>query len=178
MQAVQDSPVTSRPVPAVHQRPTPESVVPAASRGYLTFRLGQETYCVDILHVQEIRGYSAPTRIADAPPAVKGALNLRGTIVPVIDLRPVFGIADACYDAVTATVVVIIGGRCAGLIVDAVADVVEIQPEQVNPPPAMEGAGTTGCIAGLATMQVDDRSDLFILLDMQRLFAMPAIGLY
>jgi len=168
-------------VPAVSREATPGQTgrpsAVACPRGYLTLHLGQETYCIDILNVQEIRGYSVPTRIADAPPAIKGVVNLRGTIVPVVELRHVFGIAAPRYDAVTATIVVAVGDRRAGLVVDAVADVIELLPQQLSPPPLPEGAGTSGFITGLAKVRTDDRSQLYMVLDTARLLSSPAVGL-
>jgi purine-binding chemotaxis protein CheW len=178
MEATIELPVVTRPAAGdrAHCDERPAAAM-SGLRGYLTFRLGHETYCIDILHVQEIRGYSAPTRIAEAPPAIKGVVNLRGTIVPVVELRHAFDIPEPRYDAVTATIVVSVAERKAGLIVDAVADVVEFPPEQLSPPPLLEGAGAGGFITGLATVKTEERSELFIVLDIARLLAIPAIGL-
>ena len=178
MEAILEAPAAAKRQTSHDAVRNAERTTAAASpRGFLTLQLGQETYCIDILNVQEIRGYSVPTRIADAPPAIKGVVNLRGTIVPVVELRHVFGIAEPCYDAVTATIVVAVGNRHAGLIVDAVADVVDLLPEQVSPPPLIDGAGANGFITGLATVKTDDRSQLYIVLDVARLLASPIIGL-
>ncbi len=178
MEATIEPPVQTRLSVDERARRIEPPVAPASGpRGYLTFHLGDETYCIDILHVQEIRGYSAPTRIAEAPPAIKGVVNLRGTIVPVVELRHAFDIPEPRYDAVTATIVVSVGHRRAGLIVDAVADVVEFLPDQLSPPPPVDGLGASGFITGLATVKSEDGSALFIVLDVDRMLSIPAIGL-
>ena len=105
----------------------------------LTFVLGEETYGVDILRVQEIRGWTAVTKFPHAPPHVLGVLNLRGSIIPVVDLRMRFDLATANYDAVTVIVVlsVICKGtrRNFGVVVDGVSDVMDVDAAQVKPAP-------------------------------------------
>ncbi|MCC6218847.1 MAG: chemotaxis protein CheW, partial [Aquabacterium sp.] len=105
------------------------------AREYLTFRLGDEEYGIDILKVQEIRGYENPTRIANAPHFLKGVVNLRGTIVPIVDLRLRFGCNSAEYNSFTVTIVLHIGQRTIGTVVDSVSDVVEIPAEAIRPSP-------------------------------------------
>ena len=107
------------------------------AREYLTFRLGDEEYGIDILKVQEIRGYENPTRIANAPHFLKGVVNLRGTIVPIVDLRLRFGCSSAEYNSFTVTIVLHIGQRTIGTVVDSVSDVVEIPAEAIRPSPEM-----------------------------------------
>lgn len=102
---------------------------------YLTFTLGDEHYGVEILRVQEIKGYSAVTRIPNTPPCIKGVLNLRGTIVPIIDLRMKFGMPPTEYTMFTVIVVVVVCGRVLGIIVDAVSDVLNIAKKDIQPPP-------------------------------------------
>ena len=102
---------------------------------YLSFNLANEHYAISILKVQEIRGYDNVTRIANAPDFIKGVTNLRGIIVPIIDLRIRFGISTATYDSQTVVVVVNIGERVMGIVVDGVSDVLTLESEQIKPPP-------------------------------------------
>ena len=134
--------------------------------GMLTFRLGAEHYAIDILKVQEIRGYEAVTRIANAPRSVKGVINLRGNIVPIIDMRIRFNLAQADYDDFTVVIIVNVGARVVGMVVDGVSDVVGLTGEQIQPGPAM-AAIDQGCIVGLATLE----ERMLILLDVQALLA-------
>src|SRR5690606_1231159 len=111
----------------------------AATAGeFLTFTLGQEEYGVDILKVQEIRGYDAVTRLPDAPEYIKGVINLRGTIVPVIDMRVKFRL-EAKVDALTVMIVLNVANRVVGMVVDSVSDVVQLTAEQIR---AMPEVGT------------------------------------
>ncbi|CAH0354525.1 chemotaxis protein CheW [Aquabacterium sp. CECT 9606] len=143
------------------------------AREYLTFRLGDEEYGIDILKVQEIRGYENPTRIANASHFLKGVVNLRGTIVPIVDLRLRFGCASAEYNAFTVSIVLHIGHRTIGTVVDSVSDVMEIPAESVRPAPEMHSAIDAGFIRGLA--QVGER--MVILLDIEGLLMSPDMGL-
>ncbi|GIX36209.1 MAG: chemotaxis protein CheW [Lysobacteraceae bacterium] len=140
---------------------------------YLTFRLGPEEYGVDILKVQEIRGYDAVTRLPDAPPWVKGVINLRGTIVPVVDLRIRFRLGEPTYDAFTVMIILNIGSRVIGMVVDSVSDVTRLDPEQVRPAPDLGAALDGRFLAGMAG--VDDR--MLILLDIERLMLSPEMAL-
>lgn len=135
----------------------------------LTFNLGGETYGVDILRVKEIRGWSAVTRIPKAPPHVLGVLNLRGAIVPIIDLRLRFALESAEFSPMTVIIVLSLitaeGVRECGVVVDSVSDVVEVEPEAVRPPPALGNGRQTEFISGLAT--VDNK--MLILLNVDEL---------
>ena len=102
---------------------------------YLTFTLGREEYGVDILKVQEIRGYDTVTRLPDAPDYIKGVINLRGTIVPVIDMRLKFRLAKAEYNALTVMIVLNVADRVVGMVVDSVSDVIRLDAEQIRPVP-------------------------------------------
>src|SRR5215469_7488402 len=139
------------------------------SHQVLTFVLGKETYGVDILRVQEIRGWSAVTKIPHAPPHVLGVLNLRGSIVPIVDLRMRFSLDRAEYTAVTVIIVVSVispaGRRDFGVVVDGVSDVVDVNPEQVKAAPELGAKGATDYIRGL--VPVADR--MVVLLDIDRL---------
>jgi purine-binding chemotaxis protein CheW len=143
------------------------------AREYLTFRLGEEEYGIDILKVQEIRGYENPTRIANVPHFLKGVLNLRGTIVPIIDLRLRFGCEVAEYNAFTVSVVLHIGQRTIGAVVDSVSDVMEIPSDAVRPAPEVNSAIDASYIRGLA--QIGDR--MVILLDIESMLMSHDMGL-
>jgi purine-binding chemotaxis protein CheW len=147
------------------------------SHQVLTFVLGRETYGVDILRVQEIRGYSAVTKIPHAPAHVLGVLNLRGSIVPIVDLRMRFSLDRAEYTAVTVIIVVAVmssaGRRDFGVVVDGVSDVVDVNTEEVKPAPDLGSRGTTDYIRGL--VPVSDR--MVVLLDIDRLIATDTAGL-
>lgn len=102
---------------------------------FLTFQLGDELYGVDILRVQEIKGYTAVTKIPNTPACIKGVLNLRGTIVPIVELRTTFGMPTIEYTVFTVIVVVVVRGKIMGLVVDAVSDVLDIDRKDIQPPP-------------------------------------------
>lgn len=102
---------------------------------FLSFALGEEHYGVDILKVQEIRGYDSVTRLPDAPDYIKGVINLRGTIVPVIDLRLKLRLKEARYDAFTVMIVLNVEDRVVGIVVDSVSDVIPLNDDQIRPTP-------------------------------------------
>ena len=134
-------------------------------RELLTFTLGTESYGIDILKVQEIRGYEEPTRIANAPGFIKGVVNLRGHIVPIVDLRVKLGVGDPRYDASTVVIILNILRRVVGVVVDGVSDVVAIPHEAVKPAPEFGAALETEYILGLATLG----EELLIVVDIERL---------
>lgn len=140
-----------------------------SSRQILTFVLGNETYGVDILRVQEIRGWSAVTKIPQAPPHVLGVLNLRGSIVPIVDLRMRFALERADYTAVTVIIVMSVttasGRRDFGVVVDGVSDVVDVNSTEIKPAPELGRRGATDYLLGLVS--VAER--MVVLLDMDRL---------
>ncbi len=140
------------------------TAVEAQERELLTFKLGEENYGIDILKVQEIRGYEAVTRIANAPEHIKGVINLRGNIVPIVDMRIRFGLPRAEYDNFTVTIILNVGHKVVGIVVDGVSDVVRLTAEQIQPGPAM-AAIDASCITGLGTLE--DR--MLILLDIDAL---------
>ena len=140
---------------------------------YLTFTLGCEEYVVEILKVQEIRGYEKPTAIANAPAFIKGVVNLRGTIVPIVDLRIKFELGDAKYDQFTVVIILNVAGRVVGVVVDGVSDVVGLTPEEMRPAPEFSSAFDTQYITGLGT--VDER--MLILVDIERLMCAAELGL-
>ena len=144
-----------------------------ASREYLTFSLGSEEYAVDILKVQEIRGYDRVTHIANSPAFIKGVINLRGAIVPIVDLRIKFGLSSAEYDAFTVVIILNISRRIVGVVVDTVSDVVLLAQEQIRPAPEFGAILNTRYIRGLATL--DDR--MIIVTDIETLMTSEEMGL-
>ena len=150
---------------------TPAAPKPAEE--FLTFALGGEEYGVDILKVQEIRGYDTVTRLPDAPDYIKGVVNLRGTIVPVIDMRLKFRMADAAYTALTVMIVLNVADRVIGMVVDSVSDVVRLPAEQVRPAPEFGGGIDRQYLTGIGTL--DER--MLILLDIERLMTSTEMGL-
>ncbi len=132
---------------------------------FLTFILGHEEYGIDILKVQEIRGYDAVTAIANMPEFIKGVINLRGIIVPIVDLRIKFGLSDVSYDAFTVVIILNLGTRVVGIVVDSVSDVLTLKPEQIRAVPELSAKLDTRYILGLGT--VDDR--MLILVDIEKL---------
>ncbi|AKU22948.1 chemotaxis protein CheW [Massilia sp. MB5] len=144
-----------------------------ASREFLAFKLGAEEYGIDILKVQEIRGYEAVTRIANAPEFIKGVINLRGIIIPVVDMRIKFKLGTASYDQFTVVIILNIGGRVVGMVVDSVSDVTTLSREQIRAAPEMGSAFSTEYIIGLGT--IDER--MLILVDIDRLMSSPEMGL-
>ena len=124
-----------------------------ATGGYsecLTFRLGEEEYGIDILRVQEIRSYEVPTRIAHAPAFIKGVIDLRGVIVPIIDLRLKLGCETAEYTPFTVVIILNVGTSVLGVVVDAVADVVPVPPDALRPAPQFQGSVDGAFIKGIA----------------------------
>jgi purine-binding chemotaxis protein CheW len=140
---------------------------------FLSFRLGSEEYGIDILKVQEIRGYDAVTRIANTPAFVKGVINLRGTIVPIIDLRIKFGIGNPVYDEFTVVIILSVAGRVVGVVVDSVSDVLTLSEEQMRPAPDFSASLDTHYVTGLGS--VDGR--MLILVDIEKLISGREIGL-
>ena len=145
----------------------------SAAREYLTFRLDQEEYGIDILKVQEIRGYEPPTRIAHAPEFIKGVVNLRGTIVPIVDMRLKFNCSKAEYNSFTVVIILNLHRRVVGIVVDSVSDVMELPADAVRPAPDIESAIDSGCILGLGS--VGER--MLILLDIEKLMSSVDMGL-
>lgn len=119
---------------------------------YLTFTLGPEEYAIDILKVQEIRGYEQPTTIANVPSFIKGVINLRGTIVPIVDLRIKFGVGVAEYTPFTVVIILNIGSRVVGIVVDGVSDVTSLRSDQIRPAPEFAATVSTHYIDGLGTL--------------------------
>ena len=145
----------------------------AVAGEFLTFRLGEEEYGIDILKVQEIRSYEQPTRIANAPAFIKGVVNLRGVIVPIVDLRLKLGCQSADYNSFTVVIVLNVKGRVVGAVVDSVSDVLELNKETIKPAPEMSSAIDTSFITGIGS--VGER--MLILIDIEGLMGSAEMGL-
>lgn len=142
-------------------------------RECLSFRIGAEDYGIDILQVQEVRSYEAPTRIAQTQPHVLGVLNLRGEIVPVIDMRLQLGLAQANFDDSTVVIVLKVAGRVFGLVVDGVSDVIGLAPEQLRPVPGIGRGIAADLLLAIATLN----ERMLLLIDIDKLMRNPAFGL-
>lgn len=142
-------------------------------REFLAFTLGEEEYGIDIQKVQELRGYEAVTRIANTPEFVKGVTNLRGIIVPIVDLRIKFNLGTPTYDQFTVVIILNIQQRVVGIVVDSVSDVINLTAEQVKPAPEMGSAMSTDYLIGLGT--VDER--MLILVDIDKMMSSTEMGL-
>jgi purine-binding chemotaxis protein CheW len=134
---------------------------------FLTFTLGAEEYGMDILKVQEIRGYDAVTAIANTPPFIKGVINLRGIIVPIVDLRIKFNLGNVSYNELTVVIILSLGTRVVGVVVDSVSDVLTLTPDQIKAAPSLSTALDTRYITGLGT--IDQR--MLILVDIEKLMS-------
>lgn len=145
----------------------------ASTHEFLAFTLGKEEYGIDILKVQEIRGYESVTRIANAPEFIKGVVNLRGTIVPIVDMRIKFNLGEPTYDQFTVVIILNVTGRVVGMVVDSVSDVTTLTPEQIRPAPEMGTVFNTNFLTGLGT--IDNR--MLILVDIDKLMSSPDMGL-
>lgn len=140
---------------------------------FLAFTLGREEYGIDILKVQEIRGYEAVTRIANAPDFLKGVINLRGIIVPIVDMRIKFNLGTPTYDQLTVVIILNIDGRVVGMVVDSVSDVMTLMPEQVRPAPEMGTTFSGDFLIGLGTLE----ERMLILVDIVKLMSSTEMGL-
>ena len=144
---------------------------------FLTFRLGSEEYGIDILRVQEIRSYEPPTRIANAPSFIKGVVNLRGVIVPIIDLRLKLGCDSAEYNGFTVVIVLNVRGRVVGAVVDSVSDVLELSREHIKPAPELSSNIEAGYITGIGAVKNGDAERMLILVDIEALMSSADMGL-
>ena len=144
---------------------------------FLTFRLGAEEYGIDILRVQEIRSYEQPTRIANAPSFIKGVVNLRGVIVPIIDLRLKLGCDTAEYNHFTVVIVLNVRGRVVGAVVDSVSDVLELAKDNIKPAPELNSSIDASFITGIGTVKSGDVERMLILMDIEGLMSSADMGL-
>jgi purine-binding chemotaxis protein CheW len=142
----------SRTAPHMGSRAAASRSVAVSAGEFLTFRLGGEEYGVDILKVQEIRSYEAPTRIANSPDFLKGVVNLRGVIVPILDLRLKLGCERAELNAMTVVIVLNMRDRIVGAVVDSVSDVIQLDAAVVQPAPPMNAMVDTRFIRGIANV--------------------------
>lgn len=145
-----------------------------ALREYLTFALGAEEYGLDILRVQEIRGCDAVTTLVNAPPYIKGVINLRGVIVPIVDMRIKFGLGQATYDQFTVVIILSVAGRVVGMVVDGVSEVVQLSPEQIRSVPQFGTLLDTAYIDGLAELE----GRMVILVDIEKLMTSEDMALF
>lgn len=141
------------------------SATNTAAGEYLTFVLGTEEYGLDILKVQEIRGYDAVTQIANTPDFIKGVVNLRGKIVPIVDLRIKFNLGKVEYNEFTVVIILNLNGRVVGIVVDGVSDVMALKEEQLRDVPSLVTNIDTKYIVGLATVE----EQMLILVDIEKL---------
>lgn len=150
------------------------SSMESAGKEFLTFTLGTENYGLEIMKVKEIRGYEPVTKIANAPSYVKGVLNLRGDIVPIIDLRLKFNVGELTYNEFTIVIMLHVQDRIVGIVVDAVSDVVNLADDDVRPPPEFGVAFDSAYLFGLA--QVGEQ--MVILLNIESLITSSELGLF
>jgi purine-binding chemotaxis protein CheW len=163
---------------------TAQNIAPAASSAaeareshkaleFLAFTLGEEEYGIDIQKVQELRGYEVVTRIANAPEFIKGVVNLRGIIVPIVDMRIKFNLGTPSYDQFTVVIILNIGGRVMGMVVDSVSDVITLTAEQIRPAPDMGSELDVGYMIGLGVLE----ERMLILTDIDKLMSSTETGL-
>ena len=145
----------------------------ADNREFLVFSLGEEEYAIDILKVQEIRGYENVTRIANAPDFIKGVTNLRGVIVPIVDLRIKFHLQSVDYGGQTVVIVVNVADRVVGIVVDGVSDVMTLTPDQIKPAPEFGVTLSSDFLSGLGSLE--DR--MLVLVDIDKLLTSEEMAL-
>lgn len=150
------------------------SLAAEGTNEFLTFRLGGEEYGMDILKVKEIRGHDPVTRIANSPAFIRGVINLRGTIVPIVDLRSKFNLGQAEDQKQSVVIILNVAQRVVGIVVDAVSDVIALTADQIKPAPDFGGSLSTDYIRGLGS--VDER--MLILVDIERLMTSEDMSLF
>jgi purine-binding chemotaxis protein CheW len=174
---MQNTPLTTVPGSSVaHAQALQPTVSQGANAGreFLAFKLGDEEYGIDILRVREIRSYEAPTRIANAPGFVMGVINLRGVIVPVVDMRVKLGLASPRYDEFTVVIVLSIGNRVVGMVVDSVCDVITLGAAQMLPVPDFNAHVPAEHLMAIGSL--DER--MLILVDIERLMTSADMALF
>lgn len=157
-----------------------QALVTQGQQEFLTFTLGEEEYAIDILKVQEIRGYDGVTRIANTPAYIKGVINMRGVIVPVVDMRIKFNVGEVVYNQFTVMIILNLGERVVGMVVDGVSDVIALDPEQIRPAPEFGAALDTQYLQGLATLEKDSENEderMAIVVDIEKLMTSGDMGL-
>ncbi|ABE59374.1 MULTISPECIES: chemotaxis protein CheW [Chromohalobacter] len=150
-----------------------EAAIDTQSQEYLVFSLGSEEYAVDILKVQEIRGYENVTRIANAPDFIKGVTNLRGVIVPIVDLRIKFNLDKVEYEGQTVVIVVNVSDRIVGIVVDGVSDVMTLSSDQIKPAPEFGVTLSADFLSGLGSLE--DR--MLVIVDIEKLLTSEEMAL-
>ncbi len=140
---------------------------------YLSFQLGSEEFCLGILSVQEIRGYSEITKIANTPDYIKGVMNLRGIIVPIVDLRIKLKFEQVNYDKFTVVIILNLKNKVVGIVVDGVSDVMELKPDQIQSFPEMLSKVNTEYMTGVVTID----GHTFILVDIEKLITEDELGI-
>lgn len=140
---------------------------------FLTFVLGAENYALDIMTVKEIRGYEDVTKIANAPNYIKGVLNLRGDIVPIVDLRLKFNVGEATYNEFTIVIMLMVGDRIVGIVVDEVSDVIKVNESDIKAPPEFGVAFDSSYLHGLTSIN----EQMIILVNIQKLITSNELGL-
>ena len=153
--------------------PASETSTTEPVQEFLTFTLGNEEYAIDILRVQEISGYDQVTAIANSPPFIKGVINLRGSIVPIVDLRIKFNLPSVTYDQFTVVIILNVLNRIVGIVVDSVSDVLALMPNEIKPAPEFGGSFDTQYLMGLAT--VEER--MLILVNIEQLMSSQEMAL-
>ncbi len=148
------------------------SAATAQVQQFLTFALGAEEYGIDVLKVQEIKAYAAITAIPNTPAYIKGVMNLRGAIVPIVDLRARFGLPEVEYTKYTVIIVIRVGQRIGGLIVDAVSDVLSLAADQIEAPPELGGSAETSFMTGMAK----SNDKLVQIIEVERLLGHSDVG--
>lgn len=173
---IEPSPTSVSPLP-------PQSLVPMRRQAtvlpneFLSFRLGSEEYGIDILRVQEIRSYVEPTRIANAPPFIKGVINLRGVIVPIIDLRLKLSCEVADYNDFTVVIMLNLNDRVAGIVVDSVSDVIALDAQSIKPAPELSASVDATYILGMGCIKSGEHERMLILTDIEMLMGSSDMGL-
>jgi purine-binding chemotaxis protein CheW len=151
-----------------------ESLTKNAEKEFLTFVLGSETYSLDVMTVKEIRGYQPVTKIANSPDFIKGVLNLRGDIVPILDLRIKFSVGEATYNEFTIVIMLNIDERVVGIVVDEVSDVIKVAAQDVKPPPEFGVVFDSSYLYGLTTIE----QQMIILINIESLISSEELGLF
>ena len=152
----------------------PETVSHQTVKEFLSFVLGNEHYALDIISVKEIRGYEPVTKIANAPPFIKGVINLRGDIVPIVDLRLKFNVGEATYDEFTIVIMLNVLNRIVGIVVDGVSDVVRLTDDDIAPPPEFGVAFDVRYLHGLANVE----DQMIILVNIESLISSEELCLF
>jgi purine-binding chemotaxis protein CheW len=179
MEAIQDGARASTVLATSFAQAGEQPQVAASQAGgeFLIFNLGAEEYGIDILHVQEIRSYDSPTGIANAPAFLKGVINLRGVITPILDLRIKFNLKSVKYDELTVVIVVNVGKRVVGVVVDSVSDVLALDATQISAVPELSAAANVGFITGIGSAPGDGHERMLILVDIDNVISSADAGL-